>query len=204
MIWVACEQKCDSDDGQSYETVHVPPLLGADNPTARTLRVEYNPKRNRNLGSGLAGYAPRKEGYCVSLKYRDAYLKDGSAINTSIEGSVRGSGTTLHQYRGPMVAVRELPFECYGDITLADFRHLIDYVTSYGSVDIRESSRESKFRAPTAIRGAKICCHGEIALHSSDSIVSVEVPRATRITYRASGRGVLSSISKCLGIPLRL
>ncbi|OJJ85389.1 uncharacterized protein ASPGLDRAFT_168477 [Aspergillus glaucus CBS 516.65] len=200
MIWVPCRREID-EDGVSWTKVDAYPYLGTDNPIKGTLRIEHSPVRNRNLGSGFAKWAPFNQGYCISLIHRDGYLIDGSASNKSISVSVGASGPIPHEYRGPIIAVRGLPHESYDDIALADFRHLIDYLVSYRSTQIRESLQCPNIRAPTAIRGVKICCYGEIKLHGTEAFVSVEVDRATRIGL---GDGAISLISSRLGMPLVL
>jgi hypothetical protein len=50
-----------------YETVNVSPLLGKDDPLPSRLHIEYNPKRNKSLGSGMAAWSPTKEGYSIEL-----------------------------------------------------------------------------------------------------------------------------------------
>lgn len=179
------------------------PHLGADRPFMGTMRIEYNPVRNRLLGSGIASYSPRKEGYSVALKFREAFLKDGSAINRSILTSVGTSGIVSHRFCGPIVALREMPYEFHEDITLADFRHLIDNLVSYANTNIRESNNYLETRPPMTIRGVKICCYGEIKLHGSEPYVSVDVPWAhpAHLGYDQSS---ISPISKRLGMPLRL
>lgn len=206
MVWLPCERKVDDEeygDRTPYEIVNPHPYLGPDRPLVGTMRIEHNPIRDRNLGSGFEYWAPRKDGYSVSLKFRDAFLEDGSAVNRSILTSVGTSGITPHQWRGPIVAVRETPFEFYEDITLADFRHIIDYVISHRTTQVRESASHPEGRLSTSIGGVKICCYGEIKLHSSEPYVLVDVPRAhpTRLTY---GEGEVSPISKLLGMPLKL
>lgn len=203
LIWVPCRRQYDEEDGISWTKIDPSPYLGPDDPLKGTMRIEHNPVRCRNLGSGFTAYAPRKEGYCVALVHRDAYLKDGSTTNRSILASVRAScaSTLSHEYRGPMIALRELPHEDYADITLADFRHILDYLTSYRNKHIRESVPGRLHHAPTTVRGVKICCHGEIELHGSDPFVSVDITRANRISL---GRGSISPISVSLGTPIRL
>lgn len=206
MVWLPCERKVDDEeygDQRSYEIVHPHPHLGPDRPHVGTMRIEHNPIRNRNLGSGMVYWAPRKDGYSVSLKFREAFLKDGSAANKSLLTCVGSSGIAPHRWCGPIVALRETPSEFYEDITLADFRHIIDYVISYLTTEVRESASHLEGRLSTRIRGVKICCYKEIKLHSSEPYVCVDVPRAhpTRLKY---AKGTISPISKLLGMPLRL
>lgn len=137
------------------------------------------------------------------MLYREAYLKDGSATNRSILASLRASYTSTlsHEYRGPIITIREVPYEDYTDITLADFRHLVDDLISYRSTNIRESVPDLLHRAPTTVRGVKICYHGEIKLHASEPFVSINITRANQISL---GSGSLSPISVCLSIAIRL
>jgi len=206
MVWLLCERKVDDEEYGNrtlYEIVNPHSYLGPDRPFVGTTRIEHNPIRNRNLGSGMVYWAPRKDGYSVSLKFRDAFLEDGYAVNRSLLTSVGTSGTTPHQWCGPIVAVRETPFETYDDITLGDFRHIIDHVISYRTTELRESGSYQEGHLSTKIRGVKICCYGEIKLHSSEPYILVDVSRAypTRLTY---GEGEVSPISKLLGMPLKL
>ncbi|KAL2845541.1 hypothetical protein BJX68DRAFT_256734 [Aspergillus pseudodeflectus] len=189
MIWILCVRQYDEDDGVPWMEVRVDPYLGNDNPTRGTLRVEHNPVRNRNLGSGIAAFYPRKQGYCVSLIHRDTYLLDGSATNQSIQASVIAScsATTPHFYRGPMVAICELPDEEYADITLEDFRHLMEYLRSYRDTHVRESIPGVQHHSSTTARGVKVCC--------------VDVTIANQ---KSLGPKYISPISAILGVPLIL
>lgn len=137
------------------------------------------------------------------MVHREAYLRDGSSTNRSIQASIAASGasTNTHEYRGPMIAVREIHPEDYEDITLADFRHIMDYMVSYRDAKVREAVPDLRHRAPTTIRGVRICCYGELKLHGLHPFVAVDVTRANQI---ALGDGSISPISVCLGMPLRL
>lgn len=203
LIWIPCRRQYDEEDGISWTQIDPYPYLGTNEPFKGIMRIEHNPVRCRNLGSGFAGFAPYKEGYCVSLIHREAYLKDGSIMNRSILASVGASCafTNPHEYRGPMIALREIHHGDYADITLADFRHLMDYLVSYQNRRIRESVPDLHHRAPTTVRGVKICCHGEVKLHGSEPFVSVDVTRANQISL---GSGSISPISVRLGMPIRL
>lgn len=202
LIWVPCRRQYD-EDGIKWTQIDPYPYIGNDKPLEGVMRIEHNPVRYRNLGAGFAGYAPYKEGYCVSLVFRKAYLKDGSITNKSILASVSASCTSniSHEYRGPMIAIREVPHGDFTDITLADFRHLADYLVSYRNTYIRESVPGQLHRASTTVRGVKICCHGETKLHGSEPFVSVDVTRANQISL---GSGSISPISVCLGMAIRL
>lgn len=79
-----------------------------------------------------------KEGYSIQLAFRDAFLADGSTINRSLMESVKTSGTVHYEWRGPIVAMRQTWRDSYEDITLADFRHVIDHVVTYNTYNTSE------------------------------------------------------------------
>jgi len=112
-------------------------------------------------------------------------------------------GILNHRLYGPIVAVEEAALGFYEDITLADFRHIIDYLISYLTTEVRESESHTVPHLTTKIREVKICCFGEIKLHGSEPYISVDVPRA-HPTPLIFCQGEACSISKPLGMPLRL
>ncbi|KAI1109964.1 hypothetical protein F5Y14DRAFT_444361 [Nemania sp. NC0429] len=70
--------------------------------------------------------------------YRDTFLIDGSARNMSIEAIADVEpGQHYHDWRGPIVAYSRLGegLDCnfLRDIDMNDFRHIADYLISYGS-----------------------------------------------------------------------
>lgn len=203
LIWVSCTRQRDEEDGIIWTKINPYPFLGIDEPIKGTMRIEHNPVRDRNLGSGFSAFSPYKEGYCVALIHRDAYLIDGSMPNRSILASVRLScmSPIPHKFLGPMFALRAVHHEDYADITLADFRHLMDYLISYRNTHIRESIPDLLHRASTTSRGVKVCCQGEIRFHGSEPFVSVNITHANK---KALGNGAISPISVYLGMPIRL
>jgi len=207
-MWIECYRKASSEYEEygivvEFETANTRPLLGKDDPFPGRMHIEYNPKRDKALGPGIATWSFKKEGYCIELVIREAFLVDGSKLNRSIMESVKTSGTVHHRWSGPIVAMRQLPIEFYEDITLADFRHIIDYFVTYNSSEVRETINPQALRTtPRAIRGVKICCFGEIKLHGTEPYVPIEVPYVHPIcgVYESA----VSPISKILGRPLRL
>ncbi|KAL3441576.1 hypothetical protein BJX65DRAFT_313664 [Aspergillus insuetus] len=203
MIWIPCGHRYDPNDGVFWMELLVSPYLGIDDPKTAALRVEHNPVRDRNLGSGFIEQRLQTEGFCISLIRRDIDERDNSATNQSIQASVRRSCGTMtpRSYRGPMVAIRQRRPEDYEDITLSDLRHLMDYLRSYGDTHVRESIPGTRHRSSTTARGVKICCVGETDLHASEPFVSVDVTIANQ---RALGPGYISPISVSLGMPIVL
>lgn len=88
----------DIEGMQSHKTIKLSPYLGTDSPLAGTMRIEHNPVRCRNLGSGMAFWAPQTEGYSIAVIYRDRFLSDGSTPNTSVLHSVSTSGIPPHPW----------------------------------------------------------------------------------------------------------
>lgn len=201
MIWVPIDYKMY--EGVPYHDINPYPYLGEDCPVTGIMRIEHNPVRGRNLGSGMVAFAAQKEGYSVAVIHREAFLKDGSLTNKSILKSVRLSGIPPHSWRGPIIALRTTPSESFEDITLADFRHIIDYLVSYRTTETRESTTKPDGRLTATVRGVKICCLGEEKLHGSEPYISVDVSRAhpARLTF---GHCDISPISRLVGMPLKI
>lgn len=211
IIWVLCSRKASSEFEEmgilkEYETANIRPLLGPGDPMIGSANIQRNVKRGRNLGFGIAEWAGQKQGYSIVLNFREAFLRDGSTINRSIQASVKTSGTVQHSWRGPVVALRDNWREFYEDITLADFRHVIDYFVTYNTTEVREIGNplDHSRTARTTIRGVKICCYGEIQLHGADPFVQVEVQEVHPIYSWLSREEDISPISRLLGTPLRL
>jgi hypothetical protein len=203
MIWVLCERMQGPGDGLEYDIARLHPLLGPDNPPIGTSHIDHNPIRRRELGSGIAFWSPKKAGYEVALRSRETFLVDGSPPNRSILASAGIYGAVPYEWCGSVVAMRTTCWELDEDITLADFRHALDYFLSYGNKSTTQSGDDSQGRSPATIRGVMICCYGERKLHGSERYVSVQVP--THHPTRTVGKsGSISPISRRLGMPLRL
>jgi hypothetical protein len=88
-------------------------------------RLEQNPKLDRSLADA------------IELTSRDAFLIDGSKLDQGVYSSAfLGSvGGILGDWRGPIVVLRarglRIDPHTHTDITLNDFRHLMDYFALY-------------------------------------------------------------------------
>ncbi|KAK6536915.1 hypothetical protein TWF281_001122 [Arthrobotrys megalospora] len=132
MIWLLCELMDEGDDGPwEYRRVH--DYLGEEY-LPKTTYVDHNPIRNRRLGSGFPLSGAFKDGYSIAMTYRDTFLVDGSTINRSVLGSAeRSKSYPGYEWRGPIIATREIDNEFREDITLGDFRHIVDFLITYGN-----------------------------------------------------------------------
>lgn len=150
-MWVFCERKRNPEYEITYDWASLHPLLGPGEPPIQTIHTNHNATRGRQLGSGIAFGALKKAGYAVDLKFRETFLIDGSLPNRSILASTGIYGTVPYEWCGPVVAMRGIWSELYEDITLADFRHALDYFLSYGTTDTKQSGDLSQGRPPTSI-----------------------------------------------------
>lgn len=78
---------------------------------------------------------PRKRDldHTIELSFRDHFLSDGSLENQAVVEVTKGKA--VHDWRGPLLFMRkkEVGFDpmSYEDVTLQDFRDIIDYLISY-------------------------------------------------------------------------
>lgn len=122
--------------------------------------------------------------------------------NESILASLAPSGVRESPLRGPVVAVRERPGKLYENIALSDFRHIVDYLVNYvasGQVSRIVTAPITGLAAP--LHGVKIRCYGESQTNAGASFESADI---SAVGCAFGDKGVISPISKVLGMPLRL
>ncbi len=118
--------------------------------------------------------------------------------NESILTSLRPSGVEQSPLRGPVLAMRERPGKLYEDIAMSEFRHLIDYIPSF---HLNRLPVEPSTGTMRPVHGVLIRCCGE-----TDATAGVEFEPTdfSTVSCAPGDNGVISQISKLLGIPLRL
>lgn len=181
IVWLKCT--ADSMGDVYYEWIDVSPYLGH--------------KRSGKF------YAPRKN-YHVSLIARDDFLSDGSSINKSIIATAGPSMARSLTFRGPMVAIREVDYDTYCDITLANFWCLSQYLRCYGVTASAKPATSpcTSIHAAKASRGVKIRRQGGDIPQRSDVFVPVDITANTMLA--SFGEGILSPVSVRLGMPIRI
>lgn len=195
LVWVKQKGGSPIEDATKY--------LGRDSPAISMLRCKSNRFRGRQqLTDGTPGSR-----YSIILVYRDDFFTLGFKPNQALVTSARASGLHLNRaFRGNLVAIKQRADEDYVDITLADFRHIVDFLAGFGAaapVPMPKPDgpgRESS--AAVTIRGGKVCCFGEVVVRHSEPCVSVDFPASH--TIRQLGRADMSPISVSLGLPLKL
>lgn len=172
LIWIYCKR--ETDDGVPYESANARHLLGPDDPPSGVQFINHNVIRRRDLG------------HMLGVWHRDTFLFDGSRSNESIIASVGTSAPITHNWRGPCVAL-QCGRGTYGfnqDITLADFRHLIDYFVSYNYSRVRELdwpvNTQSFEREPDEILGVKVNSDTEMKTHESSDLCQSAFQKSIR------------------------
>ena len=131
LIWVKCERVFDDEDGVAWDSPDTRHLLETENldPEYQHGFREFKPiKRNALRGYNLS--------YTVVVTCRETGLIDGSTPNVCVLHTTKGRMT--HDWRGPIVVMRQPGTAVdplfYEDIRARDFRVVVDYFLSYGSV----------------------------------------------------------------------
>ena len=126
LTWVYCEERFDEDEEVKYEAPNMRPFFGEGSwsgPRPRLIR------RNLRLDRAFSD--------AIELTSRDAFLIDGSKPNQAVYASASAGsiGSVPGDWRGPIVVLRaqglSIDPNTYTDVTLDDFRHLMDYFIRY-------------------------------------------------------------------------
>ncbi|KAL2829123.1 hypothetical protein BJY01DRAFT_255110 [Aspergillus pseudoustus] len=182
-IWVKCNttpvEKWTADIKGETD-----PHLGADHPTPEIARITHNPVRDVHFGAAYERLRPAAGGYCVSRITRKQALIDGSDENKSLITATKPVVALARPYLGNMLAVRELSEGTRDDITLADFRHLIDHLIT--AEEAAAATREHP-------RG--------MVLHGFMQFAPMDVDPEQR---RSLGPDSIPPLSVLVGMPIRM
>lgn len=109
------------------------------------------------------------------IVHRDAFLNDWSLLNQSIVRAT--TGAAAHLWKGPILALRKKGISYdpnnYENITLEDFRDVIDYFLAYGNETITEEDQTRN----TKIKGVRVNCEGDQKISGAKRFVAAQVPR---------------------------
>lgn len=192
LTWVECETEREPGIGPR-ENPKVALLLGEDDPCIDRRLVQKNTLRDKSLS------------HTIEVIFRDTFLIDGSRPNRSIEAAIGASGSLTHRWRGPGLVMHKLGLgtdpRYYGDITLEDYRHVLDYFIAYADDSVREP--EKAFRSHNTVLGVKVTCFGEQKLHGADAFVPVEVSNTHPTRVQFYEQGEISPISRMVNLPIR-
>lgn len=157
-------------------------FLGPNHGVFYTIIIRENKRRGMELDHHL------------TLYYRDYDEINSKSIHRTVEAC---HGLTVpYSFPGDYVVMcgrHSDPVEFFGDITLADFRHVQDYFSTYYDKTIRETPSGG------SVLAVQINCALEQRLYARDTFASVAVDRDFMVTASA-----LSPISKALGNSIRV
>ncbi|KAJ8121614.1 hypothetical protein ONZ43_g1977 [Nemania bipapillata] len=168
-----------------YQSPNARPFL---NDHGREVPIQFNAVLARRLLDAV----------CVS--YRDTFLVDGSAPNSSVATITTTQPGYHHHWCGPIIAYGKVgsdfdPEECR-DIDMHDFRHVADYFMSYGTDLISVPS--SPPMNCVKVKGVRINCLGDQKMFNKPHFEEIELS-TTSIIFRSHET---SDITKRIGIPI--
>lgn len=196
LIWVYCEKRLD-DCNRPWEYARVGSFLGRDNPIPERKLIQRNRRRDQLLPN------------TIEAVFRDTFLIDSSKPNRSLYRSLGSSGTTSCDWRGPGIILRKRGISSdpgfYGDISLADYRHVLDYFLSYRDDHVKEIEKGLQIdKSRHTISGVKVTCFGTQKLNGAGPFVHVSVG-PTHVARGASfPECEISPISCSVGLPVRV
>ena len=127
LVWVNCPtQRLSEDDDTEYSIPNVNPFLGSGRvDPERLLCFQNRARKIEQLDHTIVPYI------------RDNALNDGSKPRQAV---IACAGKTPYTWMGPVLVLSQLgdqsePYSAYQDVTMADFRHVVDYFVWYGSDD---------------------------------------------------------------------
>ncbi|MCJ1282043.1 hypothetical protein MMC26_001366 [Xylographa opegraphella] len=120
-VWIETGRTDEGYDMELKKLLHLP---GEQSETTASDLVKLN-------RINLSRQRPLRHN--ITLMCRDDFFKDGSIPNKSIIGSTKGM--MKYDWRGPILAVAQevnsMPEPPYDDLTLHDFRDIVDYFLTY-------------------------------------------------------------------------
>lgn len=188
MIWINCETT-DSSIPKDAAT-----FLGDDLTSVSRQRIQKSPRLDRRTLLNT-----------IEIIYREDHMLDATKRpNKSIDRVLGNNIFRPQEWRGPVIVLRQrgldLEPKIYEDVTLVEYRHVIDHFATYGYDTLSEKSKAKLTRE--RINGVKVNCLGEQALHQVDSFSPVEVPSHSLQRYGYT-IGEISPISILIGLPIR-
>lgn len=200
LVWVKCKLEYDADTREHYESCDIGDFLGCDRPKTDRRYMWHNATRNWYLSCRLVVY------------FRDFFEIDGSRVNRSLYTTIGSSDAIVFRWKGPLLTMsntgggNDPPW--FSDVTLGDFRQILDYFRYYHTDRVREVDSNYTRDQGRAVMGVRISCDGERQLRGAELFVPVEVPHLHDILEHGEngwmfGEGGISPISKLVGLPLR-
>ena len=184
-VWIRYDLDQLDDGEPPFEVARLRPWLGSDDPTPERQYIQRNVLRAQDIG------------HTLEVVGRETFLLDGSSPNQSIARTT--NGTVPRPWRGPILALRKKGTELdplyYSHMTVADFRHIVDYFLAYGDETMGETAEAKRMKA----KGVRVNCKGDQQVFGAKKYVAVNVPPDHPIFTTAP---TSPSISKILELPV--
>ena len=181
-IWVPFVWRKGNDYEPGFEHRKPGVLLGKDGPARDRRLLGRNDVQSQDLANS------------IEVVMRDGFLVDGSQSNRSIKEATRG--WSPYEWKGPVVVFLMQGTwvdRYYGDLSMNDFRDVVDFFTTYG-----EESDEASARRPGKVKGARVSCSADMSVGGVENYVSGDLPR--RHPVFSAGRP--SDVSRHIGRPI--
>jgi MYND finger len=189
MIWVRC------DTADSSIPIDVSTILGVDISKVSRQHIQKSPRLDRRTLTNTLEI--------IYLEYE--MLNASNRPNKSIDRVLGNRLFRPQEWRGPVIVLRkrglDLIPKIYDDISLAEFRHAIDHFQTYGYSTLNDQAKTKPTRE--RLKGVKVNCVGEQALHKVDAFSLIEVPSHSLERYGCT-IGQISPISRLIGFPIRV
>lgn len=171
-------------------------FLGRDNPIPERKLIQRNRRRDQLLPN------------TIEAVFQDTFLIDSSKPNWSLYRLLGSSGTTSCNWQGLGIILQKRGISSdpgfYGDISLADYWHVLDYFLSYRDDHVKEIEKGLQIdKSHHTISGIKVTCFSTQKLNGAGPFVQVSVG-PTHVAHRALfSESEISPISCLVGLPVR-
>ena len=139
----------------------------------------------------------------------DTFLIDSSKPNWSLYRSLGSSGTTSCNWQGLGIILQKRGISSdpgfYGDISLADYWHILDYFLSYRDDHVKEIEKGLQIdKSHHTISGIKVTCFSMQKLNKAGPFVHVSVGPTHVVCGASFPECEISLISCSVGLPVRV
>ncbi|MCJ1433199.1 hypothetical protein MMC27_002558 [Xylographa pallens] len=164
LVWINCRRAINPhpmEEDYTLESPDIAHLMGPNPDYLDDMLIQHNMLRAFELD------------HTLRLNYRETFLQDGSKKNRSVSETT--TGPVRHDWRGPLLTMRQRDIEqdgniVYEDVTLSDLRHTVDWFSSY--------TNQSQYYTRTKVQGVKITCEGDRKVSGNPMPwIAVAVPR---------------------------
>ncbi|MCJ1354843.1 MAG: hypothetical protein MMC33_004833 [Icmadophila ericetorum] len=200
LVWCPTKEQVDQaysfeeDDGEEplkWELALNGGFFGSKKNELRCSIAQRNALRDRILDHNL------------EIWYGDNHLNDDTPTNQAIVAATKGK--MKHHWKGTVMVMRKRDLEqhpsFYGDITMIDFRDVVDWLSDYGNQNYMTGVEKDTGKYSKKVKGVLLNCQGDLMLKSgqfSRCFEPIEVP-----TEHPVFSTPMAPISKCVGHALR-